>query len=142
MDHAFEIYTSTSKEDPVVEYILKNLIDYNRSQVGRDSRPFVVALKQDNEVMGGAECVSMWDWMHIKLLWVKESERKQGCGTSILKLIEKEAIERKCLGIHLDTFSFQAKEFYLKFGFTVFGEINDHPKGHDRYYLKKKFNSL
>ena len=37
MNHEFEIYTSTSKDDPVVEYLLKNLIDYNYSQVGRDN---------------------------------------------------------------------------------------------------------
>lgn len=138
MNQEVEIYTSNSQDDPIVEIILKNLIDYNSSQVVRDAKPFVVALKQDGKILGGAECISTWDWMHVKLLWVEESERKQGYGTKLLKLIETEAVERDCSGIHLDTFSFQAKEFYLKFGFTIFGEIKDHPKGHDRYYLKKK----
>jgi N-acetylglutamate synthase-like GNAT family acetyltransferase len=140
MVQKFEVYTSNSKNDLIVDYILKKLIDYNDSQVVRDAKPFVVALKQDGKIIGGAECVSTWDWMHVKLLWVEESERKQGYGTKLLKLIETEAVKRNCTGIHLDTFSFQAKEFYFKFGFNIFGEIHDHPKGHDRYYLKKKIN--
>jgi GNAT superfamily N-acetyltransferase len=140
MDKDFEIYTSNSKDDPIIGTILKNLIDYNASQVDRDPKPFVVAIKQNEKMLAGAECISTYDWMHVKLLWVEESGRKQGYGTKLLKLIETEARKRNCLGMHLDTFSFQAKYFYLKLGFTIFGEIHDHPKGHDRYYLKKKID--
>lgn len=39
--------------------------------------------------------------------------------------------------VHLDTFDFQAKDFYLKNGYEVFGVLEDCPKGHKRYYLKK-----
>ena len=39
--------------------------------------------------------------------------------------------------IHLDTFDFQAKDFYLKHGYEVFGVLDDCPKGHKRYYMKK-----
>ena len=38
---------------------------------------------------------------------------------------------------HLDTFDFQAKDFYLKHGYEVFGILDDCPKGHKRYYMKK-----
>ena len=38
----------------------------------------------------------------------------------------------------LKTFDFQAKEFYLKHGYEVFGVLEDCPADHQRYYLKKK----
>ncbi|GAQ00024.1 hypothetical protein NIES2104_65890 [Leptolyngbya sp. NIES-2104] len=37
----------------------------------------------------------------------------------------------------MDTFSFQAPEFYQKLGYTVFGELPDFPIGHRRLFLKK-----
>ena len=39
--------------------------------------------------------------------------------------------------IHLDTFDFQAKEFYKKQGYVVFGKLDDCPENHCRYFMKK-----
>jgi hypothetical protein len=39
--------------------------------------------------------------------------------------------------IHLDTFDFQARGFYEKYVFQVFGTIEDYPIWHKRYYLIK-----
>ncbi len=39
----------------------------------------------------------------------------------------------------VDTFEFQALEFYQKLGYTQFGVLDDCPcPGNKRYYLKKK----
>jgi len=53
-------------------------------------------------------------------------------------LAEEEAQKRQCIGLHLDTFSFQALDTYLGLGFEVFGEIKDHPEGGRRYCLSKR----
>ena len=48
--------------------------------------------------------------------------------------------EAKALGVKLsllDTFDFQAKDFYLKHGYEIFGVLKDCPAGHERYYLSK-----
>lgn len=37
----------------------------------------------------------------------------------------------------LDTFDFQAKDFYLKHGYEIFGVLKDCPVGHECYYLSK-----
>ena len=137
MNIDYEVYTSEQNNDPISDEILVNLIAYNKSQVHRDFKPFVVAFKQDGKLFGGADCASRWDWMVIKLLWVDEPWRKKGLGSKLMELIEKEAIRRNCHGVHLDTHSFQAKDFYLKLGYAIFGEIEDYPKGHSLYYLSK-----
>jgi hypothetical protein len=54
---------------------------------------------------------------------------------------EDEARQRLCLGAWLDTFSFQARGFYERLGYTVFGTINDFPPGHSRIFMKKRFAS-
>ena len=54
--------------------------------------------------------------------------------------VERAAAEAHCTLIHLDTFDFQAKDFYLRHGYEVFGVLEDCPEGHCRYYLKKRLD--
>jgi hypothetical protein len=39
--------------------------------------------------------------------------------------------------VFLSTFSFQARPFYERFGYEVFGELPDYPEGHSLYFMKK-----
>lgn len=69
---------------------------------------------------------------------MKEEYRKMGYGVQLLQELEKVAKEENCSLMHLDTFDFQAKEFYEKNGFEVFGTLENCPPGHARYYMKKE----
>ncbi len=88
-----------------------------------------------------AECF-VWNAVQVGALWVDAKYRKQGLGSQLLETVEKIAAERGCTLIHLDTFDFQAKDFYVKQGYKVFGILNDSPEGHCRYYLSKRLSSL
>ena len=79
-----------------------------------------------------------WRVIYIDILWVDEKYRENRLGTKLLKEIERIATEENCSLIHLDTFDFQAKNFYIKHGYEIFGVLDDCPKNHCRYYLKKK----
>ncbi|WP_330656258.1 GNAT family N-acetyltransferase [Alkaliphilus flagellatus] len=70
-------------------------------------------------------------------LWVKEEHRSKGLGSQLLGEIEKTAKEYSCHIVHLDTFDFQAKDFYIKQGYDIYGVLDDCPQGHKRYYMKK-----
>jgi ribosomal protein S18 acetylase RimI-like enzyme len=48
------------------------------------------------------------------------------------------AREAGCAGIWLDTYEFQARGFYEKLGYTVFGELPDHPAGMKRFFMMKR----
>jgi hypothetical protein len=37
----------------------------------------------------------------------------------------------------LETYSFQARPFYERHGYTVFGVLDNHPIGHQRYFMQK-----
>ncbi len=55
-----------------------------------------------------------------------------------MQAAENEALARGCHGAYLDTFSFQAPDFYQKLGYEIYGKLDDFPKGHCRYFLRKK----
>ncbi|MDB5698088.1 MAG: family acetyltransferase, partial [Alphaproteobacteria bacterium] len=47
-------------------------------------------------------------------------------------------LDRGCVGVWLDTFSFQSRGFYEKLGYAVVGMIQDHPLGGARYFMQKR----
>jgi len=69
---------------------------------------------------------------------VSDRVRGSSYGTRLMEHIEREAIARGCTDAYLDTFSFQAPEFYKRLGYEVFGELEDFPVGHSRIFLRKR----
>ncbi|AIF48258.1 GNAT family N-acetyltransferase [Dyella japonica] len=123
------------------EAIAAPLRAYNLSKVpALDIQPLVIALRDEHgHVAGGLWGETALDWLHVDLLAVPESMRGQDVGTALMQRAEAVARQRGCVGAWLDTFAFQARGFYEKLGYTVFGEIPDHPVGGARYFLRKRF---
>ena len=77
------------------------------------------------------------NWMMVKFLWVSESLRGQHIGSSILEQAENEARERGCKYAFLDTFDFQAPEFYKKYGYQEVFALTEYPCIGKRFYYTK-----
>ena len=90
------------------------------------------------ETMGGLWGRSAYEWLFVELLFVPETLRGAGVGTSLMRQAEQVARDRGCTGVWLDTFAFQALPFYQGLGFSVFGELKDHPRGISQYWLEKR----
>jgi ubiquinone/menaquinone biosynthesis C-methylase UbiE/ribosomal protein S18 acetylase RimI-like enzyme len=118
------------------------LRSFNDSVVPHEtSRPLNVLLRSDDGVLaGGLLGYLHWDWLYVKTLWVAEAVRGQGHGARLLALAEAEAERRGARRAHLDTLSFQALPFYQKYGYHVWGQLDDFPPGHTHYYLRKDFS--
>jgi GNAT superfamily N-acetyltransferase len=112
--------------------ILKNLGDV---ELGKSLRIFL--RDKANEVIGGITAELFGGWAYISLLWVEESLRNQGLGSQLLSFMEAEAIKMGCTNAHLDTYSFEARPFYEKAGYKVFGVLEDYPAGYCKYFLTK-----
>ncbi|GJG85942.1 blasticidin S-acetyltransferase [Gemmatimonadetes bacterium T265] len=80
-------------------------------------------------VLGGALGEINAGWCFLKALWVDERLRGRGHGRRLLAAVEAAARGRGCLGVYLDTYSFQARPFYERAGYRVFGALPDHPPG-------------
>ena len=114
-------------------------LERSPSPVERQARDLGIFLKDEGEIIAGLYGHSYWNWLYVKYLWVAEEHQQQGLGMKLMGMAEEEAIKRGCAGVHLNTYSFQAVDFYRKLGYTIFGEIQDHPRGETRYYLLKQF---
>jgi len=90
------------------------------------------------ETMGGLLGGIWGGWLYISYLWVDEAVRGQRWATKLMDQAEAFAVERRCHGVSLDTHSFQARPFYEKRGYEVFAELDDYPKGHKKFFLRKK----
>jgi GNAT superfamily N-acetyltransferase len=124
-----------------VELVRRGLKEASETSAGvpQGAWPLTLILRDDaGAVAGGAIGLGYWSWLFVDMLWVRADLRGQGWGERLLAAAEKEGRRRGCSGVWLDTFSFQARPFYEARGYTVFGEIEDHPPGHTRYFLRKR----
>ena len=124
------------------ETILRLLLDYNRRNAPPPNHQLLgIFLKDDaGQTIGGLWGRSAYEWLFIELLFVPEELRGQGLGTALLRQAEQIARERNCTGVWLDTFDFQALPFYQKLGYTICGELKDHPRGISQHWLQKRFD--
>lgn len=90
-------------------------------------------------VMGGLFAKAGRGWLHIITLWIDPSLRGQGYGAQLLTTAEAEGMRRGCHSAYLDTFSFQAPNFYVKCGYKIFGTLNAFPDEHQRFFMRKTF---
>ena len=113
---------------------------YNVSQTGDDRyTPLVISLRDGSgSVVGGLVGGYLWGWLKIESFSVEASLRGRGLGTKLLLAAEADAREQGYQNIWLDTYSFQARPFYERFGYEVFAELGDYPPGHTLYFMRKR----
>ncbi|MGE8187494.1 GNAT family N-acetyltransferase [Pseudomonas sp. NPDC086278] len=122
------------------EAILAPLRAYNAAQAGPGNpQPLALLVRDDNgEILGGLYGRFFYQWLFIELLSVPEQARGLGMGSQLMQMAEDLAREKECVGIWLDTFDFQAPEFYKKLGYSELGQITDYPPGHQRFFFQKR----
>jgi GNAT superfamily N-acetyltransferase len=132
----------TSKPHSSQEEItfVREAIARHNVAVTRDTyySPLAIFLRDERDAIMGGAFGDLWGgWLELTLLWVAEPLRGQGYGARLLLAAEEEARTKGCRGVFLSTFSFQARPFYERFGYEVFGELPDHPEGYSLYFMKK-----
>jgi len=115
------------------------LVAYNRSVLGDiEGECLTVSVRDDDGlIVGGAVGEVGFGYLFVRYLWVDGSLRGQDVGGRVLALLEEEARGRGAARVHLDTFSFQAPDFYRKQGYTEFGRLDAFPPGHSRHWMTK-----
>ena len=138
-----EITTRPKKDD--LRTIHQGIKRYNKNQVlnlptDADDLAFAVfARDDDNRVIGGIRATASWNWLHIELLWVAKDFRQRGIGKKLVQKAEDFAREHGFGYVRVETTSFQAKPFYEKLGYQVFGVLENSPtEGYTDYFMKKR----
>lgn len=97
-------------------------------------------VRLEEEKKGGLVGMIYWNMMEIEDFYISQSHRKKGYGAHLLLKAIDIAHDKKLNYILLRTYSFQAKDFFYKFGFRVVGEITDYPPGESYYIMKLILN--
>lgn len=125
-----------------INFVDDKLGEFNRSQVPATQDPTLIVknyiIKDKGRIIAGIKSdIYHWGILYIEVLFVDEKYRDQYLGSALLQRVEQEAKAMGATLSHTDTFDFQALNFYLKHGYKIFGILEDCPKDHKRYYLKK-----
>ncbi|ARF77131.1 N-acetyltransferase [Kitasatospora albolonga] len=99
----------------------------------------VWALDGQGALAGGLTGRTWAHWLHVDLLWVDARHRGAGLGSRLLAEAERVArTERGCARSRLETWDFQAPEFYRKQGYEEIGRVEDYPPGVTEFILTKR----
>lgn len=128
-----------------IEIIDKKIDEFNRKHFAYkgecEELPKNYIIKDGNEIIAGINsCLYLEEVLRVGALFVDEKYRHKGIGSALLKQVEDEARTIGARVVRLDTLDFQALDFYLKLGYEIWGVLEDCPKGHKRYCLKKSLS--
>jgi hypothetical protein len=110
------------------------LNEYNAGRVGPANHLplWVFARDPSGKIQGGARGQIYWSWCTIDVL------SRCRFALALLARLEEIARKRGCVGIRLDTTSFQAPDFYRRHEYIEYGRIEGYPPGHTRLWFIKR----
>lgn len=135
----FEIYTPSAEE--VHSGVLgRRMRQFNYQFVGEygEVQPvWLSARTAGGALAGGLRGFVFLHWLTVDLLFVDEAARRQGIGQRLLAAAEQKARALGACNARLETFGWQARDFYVKQGYVEFGRIEDYIKGHYSALMRK-----
>jgi GNAT superfamily N-acetyltransferase len=119
--------------------IQRCLVAWNLKMTGaRERESFTIAARNaDGRLIGGLTAMVSYETLYIDDLWIEDEARGQDLGTRLIQLAEDEGRRRGASLVWLDTMSWQARPFYEKLGYAVFGELEQAHGRYRRFFLKK-----
>jgi len=137
-----EDITVSLEPDPALadEQLLRHALgSWNIRVTGHDDyAPAYFFLRDSGGAIQGGVLSYVWGrWLHVDILWVADDLRGRGWGSKLLQAAESEGRSKGATAAFLDTFDWQARPFYERFGYEVVFEIDGLPAGHSRYFMRK-----
>jgi GNAT superfamily N-acetyltransferase len=110
--------------------------DAHAEALGVEFKSYTFRVESDGEVIAGVTAWSMGPDLHVDMLGVEGSHRREGLGSALLAHVEEAGRADGCTTASVDTFSFQAPDFYPRHGYR---EIFRYPltDGTERIYFTK-----
>jgi GNAT superfamily N-acetyltransferase len=133
----------TITDDPTpadVDFLDERIYEFNAARTGfHDGRKLAIFVRD----AAGSIIAGLWGWTwggygEVRTLWVDEALRRQGLGARLLQAAEKEARARGAAYMLLSTHSFQAPEFYPRFGYRRIATVPGKPPGHEDIFFRKE----
>jgi ribosomal protein S18 acetylase RimI-like enzyme len=126
-----------SRDD--MNWLDDQLYAFNAARTGiNDGRYLALLVRDGGQIVAGLYGWTWGDTCEVRTLWVHERWRARGIGSRLLQAAEAEARARGAVQIVLDTHSFQAPDFYRRFGFERVGEVEGYPRGYSKIFMRKR----
>jgi cysteine synthase A len=137
---SFEIAEETDPHPGAISTISSGLDAHNQrfGQSWRVEPLWLIARDATGGLLGGVRAEILWNYCYVAWLWVADHVRGKGLGSHLIAAAESAAQARGCIGIYLNTFSFQAPDFYRSHGYEEFGRLENCPPGHTRLWFVKE----
>jgi len=122
-----------------LQFVWRGLRRFNQQVVGDHPQAhfLVEARSPRGALLGGLQGVVYYEWLFVANFFLSERIRRGGIGAKLIAEAEQHALSLGCHGVWLDTFAWQARPFYEKQGYRVFGSLPDYPTGHVRWFMMK-----
>lgn len=137
---AYKVALEPKPLGPLKKIIGKGLNAYNLAGAGPYKyAEFVIGVRDAKGALRGGFLMEMlYESAFLKWAWVDEKLRRKSLGRTLMAVAEDEARKRGAKNLWLDTFSYQARPFYEKLGYKLFGTLDYGREGVKRYWLSKE----
>lgn len=92
---------------------------------------------QDGNILSAVVVQVFWGSLQVKYVWTHKDHRRQGYAKKLMEEALDYGRKNECEFAAVETMSFQAPEFYKKFGFSVDFERKGYKHGVSYIYMKK-----
>jgi N-acetylglutamate synthase-like GNAT family acetyltransferase len=126
-------------DEETYEIIDEGIVEVERLQVDPAEPQWfqMVARDSGGKIIAGSAAKFHHDVLEVDTLWVEEALRGTGMGRELLGRVEAHGRKLGARIAWLETKSWQARPFYEKHGYAVFGELPFLGGRHAHYFMRK-----
>lgn len=103
-----------------------------------EDQEFLFSIHDGTHLVGGICGSVYWNGLEIDTLWVDAKHRGSGIGSRLLSEAESFARENGAVIAFFKTV--EARVFYEKHGYQVYGVLEDRPVGTQLFHMKKRLD--
>ncbi len=136
--HNLTLVNKTSVCEKLNHFLFSHLNKQAISQKNLNPiEPWSIELKDKHSLQGGASGFTLYGALYTDMLYVGKDHRGLGYGTKIMHLAESLGSQRGCTFALVNTFDFEALEFYKKLGYYIEFTREGFDKGCKMFMLRK-----
>lgn len=136
-------YISDPLSDAEKKAISDGFTEYQLDYIPTDESPtpFCIKAYDGKKFIGNVDGTIFLGALRISTLFIQKGYRGKGIARSLMKQAEELGIESNCRFARVSTFSFQAPDFYKRFGYTIDYIQDGYAHDTSKLFLSKELSS-